>query len=138
MSDITEKLLAMYDHRGDGMPTQYVNADGPEAVEAILALRKEVEALRGAFPADARAVMGVMSDEMAYPAAYLAADASEESGLSITPARVSAIRKALHTFGLAAFGSLFDDDSAYVKGRGYWLTKEGVNARAALATEAER
>lgn len=45
MSDITEKLLAMDDHRGDGLPTQYVNPDGPEAVEAILALRKEVEAM---------------------------------------------------------------------------------------------
>ncbi len=49
MSDITLKLLAMYDHRGDGMPTQYVNPDGPEAVEAILALRARVSQIETAL-----------------------------------------------------------------------------------------
>lgn len=56
MSDITEKLLAMDDHRGDGLPTQYVNPDGPEAVEAILALRKEVEEMKAALRACRHAV----------------------------------------------------------------------------------
>lgn len=46
MSDIVERLLTMYSHRGDGLPTQYVNPDGPEAADTIIALRAEVEMLR--------------------------------------------------------------------------------------------
>ena len=31
MTDIWTRIEAMYSHRGDGIPTQYVNRDGPEA-----------------------------------------------------------------------------------------------------------
>lgn len=46
-SDIVERLLAMYSHRGDGIPTQYVNPDGPKAVTEITALRERVAKLEG-------------------------------------------------------------------------------------------
>ena len=49
MSDIVERLLTMYSHRGDGLPTQYINPDGPEAAESITALRAEAERLREAL-----------------------------------------------------------------------------------------
>lgn len=44
-----ERLLAMYSHRGDGLPTQYVNPDGPDAVEEIASLRARVAVLEGAL-----------------------------------------------------------------------------------------
>ena len=45
---LEERLLAMYSHRGDGLPTQYVNPDGPDAVEKIASLRARVEELETA------------------------------------------------------------------------------------------
>lgn len=39
---LVERLTTMYSHRGDGIPTQYVNPDGPEAAERILSLAAEV------------------------------------------------------------------------------------------------
>lgn len=42
---LVERLDAMYSHRGDGIPTQYVNPDGPAAIDAIIALRARVAAL---------------------------------------------------------------------------------------------
>lgn len=38
MSDLRDRLRAMYSHRGDGIPTQHVNPDGPEAADRILQL----------------------------------------------------------------------------------------------------
>lgn len=43
--DLIEKLLAMYSHRCDGLPTQYVNPDGPDAAARIAT---QQEALREA------------------------------------------------------------------------------------------
>jgi hypothetical protein len=43
--DLIARLRAMYSHRGDGIPTQYVNPDGPEAADALEALRGYAEAL---------------------------------------------------------------------------------------------
>lgn len=97
-----------------------------KAITDLAAARDEVAIYDSAFPADVMSIIDVMTDYNAYPAEQVAADASEESGLTITPARVSAVRKALHTLDLAGFGSLFDEDSTHVVGRGYWLTKTGA------------
>lgn len=35
MSDLIGRLQAMYSHRGDGIPTQFINPDGPEAADLI-------------------------------------------------------------------------------------------------------
>ena len=35
LAELKAKLLAMYSPWGDGIPTQYVNPDGPEAATAI-------------------------------------------------------------------------------------------------------
>lgn len=40
---LVERLRTMHDHRGDGIPTQYVNPDGPEAAERIEALERALE-----------------------------------------------------------------------------------------------
>ena len=48
-SDIVERLLAMYSHRGDGIPTQYVNPDGPKAATEITALRERVAKLEALY-----------------------------------------------------------------------------------------
>lgn len=40
---LVERLQAMYSHRGDGFPTQFVNPDGPEAAARIAALETELE-----------------------------------------------------------------------------------------------
>ena len=39
---LKQRLLAMYSHRGDGLPTQYVNPDGPAAVAEIERLEAEI------------------------------------------------------------------------------------------------
>ncbi len=39
--DLKDRLRAMYSHRGDGIPTQYFNSDGPEAADAINRLEVE-------------------------------------------------------------------------------------------------
>lgn len=41
-ADIVERLTAMYSHRGDGLPTQYVNPDGLEAATEITRLRAQL------------------------------------------------------------------------------------------------
>ena len=41
-ADIVERLTAMYSHRGDGLPTQYVNPDGLEAAAEITRLRAQL------------------------------------------------------------------------------------------------
>lgn len=38
--DLIARLRAMYSHRGDGIPTQYVNPNGPEAADALEAMGK--------------------------------------------------------------------------------------------------
>jgi hypothetical protein len=43
IEDLESKLLKMYSHRGDSLPTQYVNPDGPDAVAAIQALQAELK-----------------------------------------------------------------------------------------------
>lgn len=47
--DLKARLLAMYSHRGDGVPTQYVNPDGPEAVARIEELERQNKDLREAL-----------------------------------------------------------------------------------------
>ncbi|EJU14150.1 hypothetical protein LH128_05308 [Sphingomonas sp. LH128] len=44
--DLIARLRAMYSHRGDGIPTQYVNPNGPEAADEIERLRKFNDELR--------------------------------------------------------------------------------------------
>lgn len=46
MNTIIDKLLTKHDHRGDGLPTQYVNPDGPDAVAFIRQQAAENDALR--------------------------------------------------------------------------------------------
>lgn len=46
MTDLETRLNALYPHRGDGVLTQLVNPDGPEASAEITRLRGEVERLR--------------------------------------------------------------------------------------------
>lgn len=41
--DLIARLRAMYSHRGDGIPTQYVNPNGPEAADEIERLREALE-----------------------------------------------------------------------------------------------
>lgn len=43
MGDLVARLVTMYSHRGDGLPTQYINPDGPEAAERIAELEAELE-----------------------------------------------------------------------------------------------
>jgi hypothetical protein len=51
-SDLKARLRSMMSHRGDGIPTQYVNPAGPEAADRIEALEAEVARLRNpAMPA---------------------------------------------------------------------------------------
>lgn len=91
-----------------------------------------LDALELAVPDDVRAVLDVLQECRAEPAVQVAADASFESGKAITPERVSRIRKALHTLGLVDFGSLHDEDSERVCGRGYWLNRNGAKLRALI------
>lgn len=44
--DLIARLRAMYSHRGDGIPTQYVNPDGPEAADEIERLNATLEKVR--------------------------------------------------------------------------------------------
>ena len=46
---LVERLTTMYSHRGDGIPTQYVNPDGPEAAHHIAAQDAEIARLREAL-----------------------------------------------------------------------------------------
>lgn len=38
---LRDRLLTMYSHRGDGIPTQFVNPDGPDAVDALDRIRAD-------------------------------------------------------------------------------------------------
>ena len=49
LAELKAKLLAMYSPWGDGIPTQYVNPDGPEAATAITDLEALVGELGEAF-----------------------------------------------------------------------------------------
>ena len=91
------------------------------------------EALEGISPAVA-AVMGVMGGFMSYPASMVATDASEESGVEITEKQALKIMRALHAFGLADFGRLYNEDEPLIAGSGYWLNKQGISFRAALSS----
>ena len=44
--DLIARLRSMYSHRGDGIPTQYVNPDGPEAADEIERLNATLEKVR--------------------------------------------------------------------------------------------
>ena len=46
LQPLIDRLRTMYDHRGDGIPTQPVNPDGEKAIEAIERLSAENERLR--------------------------------------------------------------------------------------------
>lgn len=46
---LLDRLETMIDHRGDGIPTQYLNPDGPEAAAEIVSLREQVAEARGAI-----------------------------------------------------------------------------------------
>jgi len=62
VSDLIERLGAMHSHRGDGVPTQYVNPDGPAAIAHISAL--EAENLRLRYVVEkCRAQFGFYADE---------------------------------------------------------------------------
>ena len=52
------RLLTMYSHRGDGIPTQYVNPDGPQAVALIREQASEIERLRESLRKCRRAISG--------------------------------------------------------------------------------
>lgn len=43
--ELCERLNAMLSHRGDGIPTQFINPDGPEAAARIEALNAMVAEL---------------------------------------------------------------------------------------------
>jgi FtsZ-binding cell division protein ZapB len=45
-ADLIRDLETMYSHRGDEMPTQYVNPDGPEAIAVIHTLQAELAAVK--------------------------------------------------------------------------------------------
>lgn len=47
--DLCERLNAMLSHRGDGVPTQFINPDGPDAAARIEALKARVAELEGAL-----------------------------------------------------------------------------------------
>lgn len=49
---LSERLMTMFSHRGDGIPTQYVNPDGPEAQARIA----ELEAALRPFAEKARQI----------------------------------------------------------------------------------
>lgn len=49
--DLKARLRSMHSHRSDGLPTQHVNPDGPEAADRIEALEARIEALRFAHEA---------------------------------------------------------------------------------------
>lgn len=59
-ADIVERLTAMYSHRGDGLPTQYVNPDGREAAAEITRLRAQVKIVQSA----AKTIMIGEADEL--------------------------------------------------------------------------
>lgn len=59
-ADIVERLTAMYSHRGDGLPTQYVNPDGLEAAAEITRLRAQVKIVQSA----AKTIMIHEADEL--------------------------------------------------------------------------
>lgn len=59
---LCERLLAMYSHRGDGVPTQYVNPDGPDAAARIEALNAENARLKAQL-AIAREALRFYRDE---------------------------------------------------------------------------
>ena len=44
--DLKTRLLAMYSHRGDGIPTQHVNPDALEAAARIEALEAQLATVR--------------------------------------------------------------------------------------------
>lgn len=55
---LAERLTAMYSHRGDGIPTQHVNPDGPDAWAAIEALNAKLAKVRAALEWYAEQVTG--------------------------------------------------------------------------------
>lgn len=70
-------------------------------------------------------------DEIARPASHLAL----RTGLHVST--VSLVRQQLRSLGLAEYGPLFDDEQN-ICGRGYWLTCEGVEAKARLLSDKEK
>lgn len=99
------------------------------------ALQARVDALVEAFAPDVRAVLDQLTDgEVVHPVDQIAADASVDSGICVQPARAGAIVKALRTLGIAEFGPLFaEEETANVRGSGYWLGGRGWKFRAALS-----
>lgn len=85
------------------------------------------------LPTDAKAVLALMRDNWSVPFAMLAADASYESGLNISPQRVREILRGFKAIGLANYGSTYDEDSAAITGSGYFLTGPGTDLRDKLA-----
>lgn len=60
--DLTTRLLSMYSHRGDGIPTQYVNPDGPEAATALTTAQSRIEELEGVLSITFEALSQVFYD----------------------------------------------------------------------------
>lgn len=49
---------------------------------------------------------------------------------TLTPEKeVRAIMRRFHTVGIAEFGTLYDEDSTQVMGRGYWLSRLGSDTQ---------
>ena len=46
---IIARLRTMYSHRGDGIATQYVNPDGPEAADLLTECARVLDALVDGF-----------------------------------------------------------------------------------------
>jgi hypothetical protein len=45
MDELIDRLNMMYSHRGDGIPTQYVNPDGPVAAELLERMWEALETI---------------------------------------------------------------------------------------------
>jgi hypothetical protein len=87
--------------------------------------RPESETLT--VPPEGCLVLEQMSDEVGYSAATIA------SYVGLDERRVRKWQQALHTLGLAEFGTLHDLDGEGLRGRGYWLNDAGYKLRTALA-----
>lgn len=88
------------------------------------------------------AVLDQMDSEVGWTAVKLAEDATAEmnqGGIAgqITPAFANAVQRALHALGWAEFGTLYSHEDDRVRGRGYWLSPRGEQARKALRIAAD-
>jgi hypothetical protein len=68
-------------------------------------------------------ILDRMSDDLGYPFRDIASD-------TLVPERqCRQIIRGFHASGLAAYGPLFDQDGPGIRGKGYWLTRNGYEAQ---------